>query len=116
MNNVLRITRHEAQSAQVEELKRIFGDDVSITQISVNIESVEQFDALINSDEFSAVEAVLPVNLYRDIFEQSLYVPDSVQLLRAITERKLDPLTQRVEWVFKEYRRMELFQLIETSL
>jgi hypothetical protein len=82
---IIRLTQHAASEEQVTELRRLFGQDIEIEQVSETLPSNPK-EAVARFDEIAAnakiVEAVLPVNLYESLTKFSNFVKDGGTLMR----------------------------------
>lgn len=114
-----RLTRHQAESAQLSDLRRIFGDDIEVEQISEtlpsdNREAVAKFDQLFEG--FDAVEAVLPINLLEAVLKFSAFSKKGGLVIRAITIRKNDEETGQTTFTFDHYEKMVKVEVIAERL
>ena len=115
---LIRLTRHETQPTQNAEIKRIWGKDVKVTQVSESLpsdsrEAVKRFDEI--AQEADVVEAVLSINLIEAVLKFSEFSKRGGVIIRAITNRKqIDPKT--VEFIFSHYEKMIEVQTITERL
>lgn len=72
--NVLRITRHQTTQEQIEELKRIYGENTNVFQHPPNDAlrnlNVEEIKRLIKTYSADVVEAMLPLALLAQVVGQ----------------------------------------------
>jgi hypothetical protein len=82
---VIRLTQHAASIEQEAELRRIFGEDVQIEQVSETLPTAPK-DAFARFDEIAqgaqAIEAVLPANLYEALTKFSAFIKAGGKLIR----------------------------------
>jgi len=115
--NVLRITRHSAEEAQVQELNRIYGE-VEITEVSETMptgtrEFVTRFDELAADAEI--VEAVLPPNLLEAALKFSEFAKRGGQIIRAAMNREVDD-DGNATFVFDHYERVVKVEVVTERL
>lgn len=115
--NVLRITRHEAETSQIEELNRIFSD-VEIEEVSETLpnntrEFVARFDEL--AAEADVVEAVLPPNLLEAALKFSDFAKREGQIVRAVMNRVVDD-DGNATFEFSHYERVVKVEVVTERL
>ena len=116
--NIVRLTRHEAEAAQMAELHRIYGDAMSVNQVSETLPmdargAVVRFDEI--AGEAKVVEAVLPVHLLEAVLKFSAFAKRGGQLIRAITARQVDAAGQAT-FVFVHYERVLKVEIVTEKL
>ncbi len=114
---ILRLTRHDASTAQIAELTRIFGE-VEVTKVSETLpasprEAVARFNQL--TEGVDVVEAVLPVNLLEAVLKFSDFAKSGGMIIKAETERKLDD-NGGVSFDFKHYIKMIKVEVVSEKL
>lgn len=115
---ILRLTRHPASEKQLDELRRIFGEDADITIVSETLpadprEAVARFDEI--AAEADVVEAVLPVNLLEAVLKFSAFSKRGGQIVRAVTKRQLGEGDQ-VAFEFQHYELVRKVEVIAEVL
>ena len=115
---ILRLTRHEVQPHQLEDLNRIFGDDIEISQVSESLPSdsraaVKRFDEI--AEGFEVIEAVLSINLIEAVLKFSEFSKRGGTLIRAITERN-DDGAGNVTFDFSHYEKIIKVETITERL
>jgi hypothetical protein len=101
---ILRITRHQATEEQIDALQSIFGADIDIDEKSVTVNSVRDFDNIVQG--YDVVEAVLPVDLLAEIFATSHFIhARDGKLIRANMEREVTD--DGVVFTFSHYEHVK---------
>ena len=85
MKKILRLTRHALLREQDAELRRIFGSDLEIIQVSETVPDVARVLAIIEEHRPDVVEVILPHSLTAALTRAGLVIP----IIRAITRRVL---------------------------
>lgn len=96
---VLRITRHEPEPAQVDELKKAFGEDVQIVTVPYFRVDASLVKELIEEYNADALEIIAPLGIIARILTRNFPVP----LLKA--QRPYNLSTGRAE--FSHYEVIE---------
>lgn len=81
MKNVLWISRHEMEEKQKEDLKRITGEEVRITQWKETLNNIQEIKH--NIEESDIVAAVLPLDLLSRLLKEVKEKP----IIQSVTER-----------------------------
>lgn len=103
MTKIIRLTRHAASEEQVDELRRIFGQNITIEQVSETLptnpkEAVARFDEIAAGAR--AVEAVLPANLYEALTKFSSFVQGGGVLMRVQGLDRQTDADDKVTFIF----------------
>lgn len=117
---LLRLTRHGASEAQLNELRRLFGEDLEIVTISEDFpgnsrEAVARFDELVCEHDADIVEAVLPVNLLQAVLNFSTFCKEGGQVIRAQMNREIQE-SGKVTFTFDHYERMIKVEIVTEVL
>lgn len=102
MSKILRLTRHPIVPEQLAELKRIYGADAEIVEVSETMPNAARVVELVREHSADAVEAVLPLPLMAEL----LKVIGETPVLRAITRREFDATGIKTMFVFDHYERI----------
>lgn len=97
---ILRLTRHVATTEQIEDLRRIYGGDIEVVEVSETVPNADRVAALAFEHRADVVEAVLPLGLLAQAM-QVVHIP----IIRAITRRELREDGTKPEFVFDHYER-----------
>lgn len=81
---LLRISRHAPSITQLEELRRLLGEDVIVSNIELKIESGEHLLQVIANTSPDVVEVTLPLDIVGAMLDTS-----PVPIIRAVMKRKL---------------------------
>lgn len=81
MKNVLWISRHEMAEKQKEDLIRIAGDEIRITQWKETLHNISEIKPLIENSDMLA--AVLPLDLLSQLLSEAQGKP----VIQSVTER-----------------------------
>ena len=111
MEKVLRITRHEASPEQLAELRRIYGSDTEVVEVSETV-TFERVKQLVVEYQPLVIEAVLPMSLTADLLGKNGI---SLPLIRAIMERQLDE-KGGATFIFKNYVRVVKVEIVTEEL
>lgn len=84
---ILRLTRHEASSEQLAELRRVYGADSEIIQIFETVPNAQRVREMVGEAQADVLEAVLPMTLIAELTDPRSGVKFPV--IRAITRREL---------------------------
>ena len=112
---VLRITRHKASPAQMNDLLRIFGNDVTIITRSETLSNnTREFVARFNemSRGFDVVEAVLPISLLQAALNFSDF---EGMIIKAVTNRELTD-DGDVTFIFDHYEQVLKIEVVTKVL
>lgn len=101
---VLRLTRHEASPEQVEALRRAFGEDVEVVQVSETVAGAAVVKALVQAHGADVLEAVLPLPLLAEVCDPERGV--GVPVIRAVMDREVLP-DGSVAFRFRAYERVK---------
>lgn len=58
---ILRLTRHPAERAQLLQLRRIYGENTEVVDVSETVSGVDRIKELIEEHKADVLEAVLPL-------------------------------------------------------
>ena len=111
MERVLRITRHQASPEQLAELRRIYGSDTEVVEVSETV-TFERVKQLVVEYQPLVIEAVLPMSLTADLLGKNGI---SLPLIRAIMERQLDE-KGGATFIFKNYVRVVKVEIVTEEL
>lgn len=119
MATILRLTRHPASEAQLEELRRIFGEDADVVMVSESLpsdsrEAVARFDKLVREHEASVVEAVLPTNLLQALLKFSNFCKEGGRIIRAQMNREVQG--GEAVFTFDHYERVVKVEIVTEIL
>lgn len=86
---IVRLTRHQAEEVQIEDLRRIFGE-IEVSMVSETMPTdtrqfTARFDAI--AGDADVVEAVLPINLMEAALRFTAFAKRNGKLVRAMTNR-----------------------------
>lgn len=100
-NKILWLSRHDMTVAQLNSLKKEFGDDVEIVQIDETITDIADFCKKNNINEYDAVCAVLPTDKLAELRKHY-----DGRILTAVSERtrigvNINPDTGKEEPVYQ---------------
>ncbi|NTV30747.1 hypothetical protein HGA91_02080 [candidate division WWE3 bacterium] len=114
---IVRITRHAAEAAQLDELKRIFGV-VEVVQVSETLPgdpkaAVARFDEI--AADAAVVEAVLPTNLLEAALKFSAFANRGGTLIRAVTNRTIG-VDGQASFTFAHYERVVKVEIVTEKL
>ena len=87
METILRLTRHPASEEQLAELKRIFGSDSKIVEISETVSGSARVRELVEENGATVLEAVLPLPILAEVINPRTGV--TVPVVRAVMDREL---------------------------
>lgn len=118
MAKIIRLTRHEPEQAQLSELDRIFGQDVTVLTVNETLPAdskaaVARFDELVAGVD--VVEAVLPPNLLEGILKFSLFSKRGGQVIRAAMNRTVTA-DGSATFVFDHYERVVEVRIVTERL
>jgi len=118
MTKIVRITRHDAEDRQIEDLRRIFGEDAEIVTVSETLptdprEFTRRFDEI--AADADVVEAVLPVNLLAVALKYSDFARRGGQIIRAVMNREVDE-DGNVNFTFDHYERVVKVEVVMERL
>ncbi len=117
-NKVVRITRHEAEEAQISELQRIYGPEVEVVTINESMptnsrEFTARFDEL--AAGATAVEAVLPLNLMEAALKFTQFCKNKGQIIRSVMNREVDD-EGNATFTFDHYERVLKVEIVTEAL
>ena len=107
---VLRLTRHKPTREQVNELVRIFGNGVTVINVSETVPNARRVAKLVKEHRADVLEAVLPIGLLAEVIK-TVKVP----VIRAVMKRRLKA-DGSVEFVFDHYERVVKVEVIAERL
>lgn len=115
---VVRITRHEAEEAQISELQRIYGTEVEVVTINESMptnsrEFTVRFDEL--AADAIAVEAVLPLNLMEAALKFTQFCKSNGQIIRSVMNREVDDEGNAI-FTFDHYERVMKVEIVTEAL
>ncbi len=87
VETILRLTRHPASEEQLAELKRIFGSDSKIVEISETVSGSARVRELVEENGATVLEAVLPLPILAEVINPRTGV--TVPVVRAVMDREL---------------------------
>lgn len=98
---ILWVSRHDLTEEQLSDLKRIYGDDLSVTKMDKTIKSVE--DILNEANDFDVLAVVLPIDLIADLFgktDKEIITSKSERVLLETTVYNLSTQKQEAQYKF----------------
>ena len=115
---IIRLTRHVAAKAQMQDLQRIFGPDIEVYQVAESLPpdsrgAVQRFDQI--AEGADVVEAVLSLNLIEAILKFSEFSKRGGTLIRAITKRNADE-AGNVTFEFLHYEKLIKIETVTERL
>lgn len=87
MAKILRLTRHSASDIQIAELKRIYGADIEIVEISETVPGAARVSELVEEQGADVLDAVLPVPILSEVINPRTGV--KIPVIRASMNREL---------------------------
>lgn len=87
MEKILRLTRHPASEEQLVELKRIFGSDLEIVDISETVSGAARVRELVEENGATVLEAVFPLPILAEVINPRTGV--TIPVIRAVMDREL---------------------------
>ena len=87
MEKILRLTRHPASGEQLEELKRIFGSESEIIEVSETVSGAARVRELVEENGATVLEAVLPLPILSEVINPRTGV--AIPVVRAVMDREL---------------------------
>lgn len=109
---ILRLTRHAAEPVQIAELRRIYGADSEIVEISETVPNVDRIRELVVEHGATVLEAVLPLPLMADaVGPRGVKIP----VIRAITKRVLAP-DGSATFPFQHYEKVLKVEVVTERL
>ncbi|HIQ02578.1 MAG TPA: hypothetical protein EYH30_10750 [Anaerolineales bacterium] len=117
---VVRITRHAPQPAQIEALRRLYGDDVQIVTVQETMPTdprdfVTRFDEIAAGAGADIVEAVLPIQLLAAALQRSEFVRRGGRVIRAVMNRTVLP-NGEVRFDFDHYEEVVKVEIVTIPL
>ena len=107
---ILRLTRHEASQAQLAELRRIYGDDITVLNISETVPNSLRVRELVEEHGADVIEAVLPLPFLAEVL-RDVRIP----VIRAVMRRELKDGGE-VEFHFDHYERVLKIEVVTERL
>ena len=111
---VLRLTRHGATPEQLDELRRIFGDDCVVTEVSETVPDAARVTAICAEYGADVLEAVLPLPLMAEVVNPRTGV--GIPVIRAITNRMLDASGEKAIFAFSHYEKVIKVEVVTERL
>ena len=101
---VLRLTRHPADDAQLSELRRLFGTDVEVVDVSEPAATVQRIWEIIEANRPDVLDVVLPLELLVECFDAK--VMGDIPVIRAKMIRTEQAEGRRADFTFSHYERV----------
>lgn len=119
MMKIMRLTRHEATTEQVEALQAAYGN-IEVVSVNESLpmspkDAVLRFDALAQSVQASVVETVLPVNLLEAVLKFSAFAKRGGQVIRSVMDRQVDGEGNAV-FTFSHYEKVKEVNIVTERL
>lgn len=99
---ILRLTRHPASEEQLGELKRIFGSDCEILEVSETVSGAARVHELVEEHSATVLEAVLPLPILSEVVSSRTGVDP---VIRAVMDREIKEDGTAV-FTFSHYERV----------
>ena len=103
VEKILRLTRHPASEEQLAELRRIFGSESEIVEISETVPGSARVRELVEEHRATVLEAVLPLPVLAEIINPRTGV--TIPVIRAVMNRELKE-DGTVVFNFSHYERI----------
>lgn len=110
---ILRLTRHPADEVQIHALRRVFGDDCKIVEVSETVPNAERVKELVREHDATVLEAVLPIPLLQAVLNPCNGV--DVPVIRAVMERELRDGEEAI-FRFKQYERVLRIEIVSKPI
>lgn len=111
---VLRLTRHPAEVAQLEALKKAFGDDVEVVEHSETVSDATRVFELFVLYRPDVLEAVLPLAILSEVLNPRNGI--TIPVIRAVMNRQLGNDGTTATFTFQRYERLVKIEVVTEPL
>lgn len=111
---ILRLTRHAATDEQLTELRRIYGDQAEVSEVSETVPDAGRVKELVAEHGADVLEAVLPLPLLADVVHPKFGV--QIPVIRAVTNRVIGEDGQKATFVFSHYEGIKEVKIVVERL
>jgi hypothetical protein len=102
---VVRLTRHVASEEQLRELRRIYGEDVEVVEVSETVPNVGRVKEIVIEHGADVLEAVLPLPVIAEAVNPHSGI--GIPVIRAKMTRILDESGSNATFTLSHYEQVE---------